>query len=150
TPHGDPYLRASFAGLTSRHSRKHLTRAVLEGVAFGLRDNYRLLSEIGLAQPREVRLSGGGAKSAVWRQIIADVLQLELVTVQSTEGAAYGAALLAGVGVEVWDHTAEACSKTVKQSEAVQPNPSYAARYDETYERFRSLYPALRPLYTPE
>ncbi len=98
TPHPDPLARAAFIGLTIRHSQAHMTRAVLEGVAFGLRDNMELVRRAGLGQIREVRVSGGGARSPLWRQILADVMDAELVTVNTTEGAAFGAALLAGVG----------------------------------------------------
>jgi xylulokinase len=99
TPYPDPLARAAWVGLTLRHLRGHMTRAVLEGVAFGLRDCFELVREAGLCTIEQVRVSGGGAKSPVWLQILADVLGVELVTVKTTEGAAYGAAMLAGVGV---------------------------------------------------
>ncbi|NDJ61627.1 MAG: xylulokinase, partial [Chloroflexi bacterium] len=102
TPHPDPLARGAFIGLTVRHTRAHMTRAVLEGVAFGLQDSFRLMREAGLPAQMQVRLSGGGAKSQIWRQILADVIGAPLVTTSTTEGAAYGAALLAAVGAGVY------------------------------------------------
>lgn len=102
TPHPDPLARGAFIGLTLRHSRAHMTRAVLEGVAFGLKDSFTLIQNAGLGTITQVRASGGGTKGALWRQIMASVLNAELVTVNTTEGGAYGAALLAGVGAGVW------------------------------------------------
>ncbi len=147
TPHADPMVRGAFIGLTIRHTRAHLTRAVLEGVAFGLRDNVGLLEEAGLPAPRQVRLSGGGARSALWRQILADVLGVELVTVQTTEGAAYGAALLAGVGTGLWPSVEAACERTVRLDQVVGPTRAAKAIYDASYERYRALYPLLGPFY---
>ncbi len=147
TPHADPYLRASFVGLTVRHSRAHMTRSVLEGVAFGLRDNLHLLGDAGLPAPREIRLSGGGARSPVWRQILADVLGVELVTVQTTEGAAYGAALLAGVGAGLWTSVEKACEATVRAEQVITPRTELVTTYSELHDRFRELYPILGPVY---
>ena len=98
TPYPDPLARGAFVGLTVRHGRAHMTRAVLEGVSFGLKDSFTLIQEAGLGAIKQVRASGGGTKGALWRQILASVLEAELVTVNTTEGAGYGAALLAGVG----------------------------------------------------
>lgn len=147
TPHADPYLRASFVGLTVRHSRAHMTRSVLEGVAFGLRDNFDLIGDVGLPPPGEIRLSGGGARSAIWRQILADVLGMDLVTVQTTEGAAYGAALLAGVGAGLWTSVEEACEVTVRTADVTSPRKELVATYLELHSRFRDLYPALGSFY---
>ena len=149
TPHADPYVRGAFVGLTLRHTRAHMTRAVIEGVAFGLRDNFQLLAEVGLPAPKQVRLSGGGSKSALWRQILADVLGLELVTVQTTEGAAYGAALLAGVGVRLWPDVESACKATLRTDKRVAPSTDAQRKYDALYQRFRTLYPALSSMYRP-
>ena len=102
TPYPDPLARGAFVGLTIRHTEGHLVRAVLEGVAFGLRDSFELMKQAGQKEIRQVRVSGGGARSLLWRQILADVLGAELVTVNTTEGAAYGSALLAGVGAGLW------------------------------------------------
>src|SRR3954451_5206979 len=98
SPHADPLARGAFVGLTLGHDRRHMTRAVLEGVAFGLRDGLDLMTAAGMPPPAQIRASGGGTASELWRQILADVLAAELATVETTEGAAYGAALLAGVG----------------------------------------------------
>jgi len=146
TPHSDPLARGAFVGLTVRHTQPHLTRAVLEGVAFGLRDGFELIKAAGLAEIRQVRVSGGGAKSPLWRQILADVLNVELVTVTTTEGAAYGAALLAGAGVGVWPSVGIACQRTVQLTGSTQPQPQAVARYEEAYAYFRQLYPALKPI----
>ncbi len=147
TPHADPFVRAAFVGLTARHTRAHMTRSVLEGVAFGLRDNFHLLEEAGLPAPGEVRLSGGGARSPVWRQILADVLGVELVTVQTTESAAYGAALLAGVGAGMWTSVEEACDATVQSAEVVRPSAEMLPVYSVLHSQFRELYPILGPYY---
>lgn len=147
TPHPDPEARGAFVGLTVRHEQAHLTRSVLEGVAYGLRDSFRLMGEAGLAAIRQVRLSGGGAQSALWRQIIADVLGAELTTVSTTEAAAYGAALLAGVGAGTWADVAAACAEGVTEEEHVAPEPDRAALYTRGYDTYRQLYPALRPAF---
>jgi xylulokinase len=144
TPYPDPLARGAFVGLTVRHTLPHLTRAVLEGVAFGLRDSFELMGQAGLMDVREVRVSGGGARSALWRQILADVLNVALVTVNTTEGAAYGAALLAGVGAGVWPDTAAACAATVTVTGQVTPRGEQAERYLGLYAQYRALYPALR------
>jgi xylulokinase len=146
TPHADPQARGAFVGLTLAHGRGHLTRSVLEGVAFGLRDNLKLMEEVGLTGVTEVRVSGGGAKSPLWRQILADVMGVDLVTVQASEGAAVGAALLAGVGVGAWPSVDAACQASVELGETTSPNVATKEDYEPVYERFRSCYPALRPL----
>jgi xylulokinase len=146
TPHPDPLARGSFVGITNRHTRAHLTRAVLEGVAFGLKDIFSLMQDVGMRGVDQVRVSGGGAKSSVWRQILADVLESELVTVNTTEGAAYGAALLAGVAVGVWPNVDAACAQTIRVSDRIEPNLTNVSRYAEMYRQYQSLYPALRPI----
>ncbi|MEW5873234.1 MAG: xylulokinase [Chloroflexota bacterium] len=147
TPHPDPLARAAFVGLTLRHTQAHMTRAVLEGVAFGLRDSMELIRSAGLGQISQVRLSGGGAKSPLWRQILADVMQSELVTVNTTEGAAFGAALLAGVGAGVWSSVAESCEACVQVTQHVAPDPASSALYQAAYPQYRALYPALKPIF---
>ena len=144
TPHPDPLARGAFVGLTVRHSQAHLTRAVLEGVAFGLRDSFELMKSAGLSAIRQVRVSGGGARSPLWRQILADVLGSELATVNTTEGAAYGAALLAGVGAGVWPDGETACRQTVRVTGSTAPNRDAAPVYERMYGVYRELYPALR------
>ena len=144
TPHPDPLARGAWVGLTVRHGRGHLTRAVMEGVAFGLRDSFTLIAEAGLGDIHQVRLSGGGARSPLWRQILADVLGVELVTVNTTEGAAYGAALLAGVGAGLWPDVDAACAATIRLTGQTTPDPSAVARYEPLYALYRGLYPALQ------
>ena len=146
TPHPDPLARGAFVGLTVRHTRPHLTRAVLEGVAFGLRDSFELMKSAGLAEIRQARVSGGGAKSPLWRQIMADVLDSELVIVNTTEGAAYGAALLAATGAGVFPDVASACAATVQVTGRTMPGTARVT-YQEIYPTYRELYPALSPTF---
>jgi xylulokinase len=146
TPHPDPLARGAFVGLTARHSRPHLTRAVLEGVAFGLRDGFELIKNSKAGLINEVRVSGGGAKSPVWRQILADVFNAPLVVTEALEGAAYGAALLAGVGGGVWPDVATAAESTVKLGERVDPGAN-AQTYEAVYALYRDLYPTLKPAF---
>ena len=141
TPYADPRARGVFCGLTLRHTKAHLTRAVMEGVTFGLRDSLELMRELGL-NIRQVRASGGGAQSAVWRQMLADVFNCEIVTVNVTQGAAFGAALLASVGAGAYSTVAEACERVIHVSERRAPGPA-AAVYEDFYPRYRALYPAL-------
>jgi xylulokinase len=146
TPYPDPLVRAAWVGLTVRHTRAHMTRAVLEGVAFGIKDSFTLISNAGLGSIQQVRISGGGAKSALWRQIIADVLGVELVTVNTTEGAAFGAVLLAGVGAGVYKDVPAACEATIQITGRTSPTQATGA-YQEYYPHYRALYPALSPEY---
>jgi xylulokinase len=146
TPHPDPLARGAFVGLTVRHDLRHLTRAVLEGVAFGLRDGLDLMTRSGLPPPRQVRASGGGIRSPLWRQILADVLQTEVATVGVDEGAAYGATLLAAVGSGWYAGVEEACRSVVKVEPAASPS-GLENVYREGHERFRTLYPALAPTF---
>jgi len=143
TPHPDPLARGAFIGLTARHTRAHMTRSVLEGVAFGLRDSFELIKGSKAGIINEVRVSGGGAKSPVWRQILADVFNVPLVVAEAIEGAAYGAALLAGVGGGVWSDVPTAARATVKLGVRVEPGAN-VARYDAAYSLYRSLYPTLK------
>jgi xylulokinase len=146
TPHPDPLARGAFVGLTVRHTRDHLTRAVLEGVAFGLRDCFELMREVGLKTVEQVRISGGGTRSPVWRQIIADVLGVELATVNTAEGAAYGAALLAAVGTGVFASVEAACREVVRITGSTAPGPAREV-YAERHPVFRELYPALKHIF---
>lgn len=147
TPHPDPHARGAFVGMTVRHTQAHFTRAVLEGVAFGLRDSFTLMQRAGLASPEEVRISGGGARSPVWRQIFADALDTDLVTVGTTEGAAFGAALLAGVGTGVWPDVETACSRTIRTTGTTEADLDNAQAYTAYYRRYTELYPALKPTF---
>jgi xylulokinase len=143
TPYPDPLARGSWIGLTVRHKRAHLTRSVLEGVAFGLRDNFALLHQVGLRDVRRVLVSGGGARSSLWLQILATVLGVDLICDAPTEGAAYGAALLAGLGAGAWQ---ELPSVDAMGAAAVriQPDPALAPLYEQLYAQYRAAYPALR------
>jgi xylulokinase len=143
TPHPDPLARGAFIGLTIRHIQVHMTRAVLEGVAFGLRDSFELMKSAGIGGISQVRISGGGAKSPIWRQILSDVLDVELVTVNSTEGAAYGAALLAATGAEVFPDVGSACARAIRVTGSNKPSHE-SEIYHEIYSSYRNLYPALR------
>jgi xylulokinase len=147
TPYADPLARGAFVGLTIRHGHAHLARAVLEGVAFGLRDSMELVKGSGLGVIHQVRISGGGAKSPLWRQILADVMNCELVTVNVTDGASYGAALLAGVGAGLWSSVPEACKATIKVLNPTYPQPSIVEAYQKLYPTYRALYPALKPAF---
>ncbi len=147
TPYPDPLARGGFIGITVRHTQPAFTRSVLEGVAFGLRDSFELMKSAGMRSVQQVRVSGGGAKSRLWMQILADVLQSELVTVNTTEGAAYGAALLAGVGAGLWNTVDDACSQVIQLTGRVVPAEAQVEQYQRFYEIYRSLYPALRPAF---
>ena len=147
TPHPDPLARGAFVGLTGRHTLAHLTRSVLEGVAFGLRDSFELIRSQANIELKEVRLSGGGAQSPLWRQILTDVLNTDLAVVNVTEGAAFGAALLAGVGVGAWPDVNAACSSVVEITHQYHPRPESASQYELQYEHYRRLYPALKAIF---
>jgi xylulokinase len=145
TPHADPHARAAFAGLTLRHDRGALVRAVLEGVAYGLRDSLELLRELGV-DPRDGRVSGGGARSELWLRILASVLGQPIRRTTADEGSAYGAALLGGVAAGVFRDVHEAVATCVRLLDPVDPDPQWVDAYEHGYRRFQLLYPALRPL----
>ncbi|MEA2279076.1 MAG: xylulokinase [Solirubrobacteraceae bacterium] len=145
TPHADPAARGAFTGLSLRHDAGALARAVLEGVAFGLRDALDLVEDLG-GRPATARVSGGGARSELWLSIIASVLELALEVTVVDEGAAYGAALLGGVAAGVWDGPRQAVDACVRVTRTVEPRPDWVQAYAPVRERFRALYPALRPL----
>ena len=142
TPHADPDARAAFTGLAANHGRGVLVRAVLEGVAYGLRDSLELLADLG-ERPGSARASGGGARSDLWLEIVASVLGIPLERPAVEEGAAFGAAILAGVAGGAFASVAEAVEATVRIRETVEPNSDWRRVYAEGYERFRALYPAL-------
>ncbi|MDF2749770.1 MAG: xylB [Gaiellaceae bacterium] len=145
TPHADPDARGAFTGLSLRHDRGALVRAVLEGVAYGLRDSLELLRELGV-EAGVGRVSGGGARSALWLTIVASVLGLPLERTEAEEGAAYGAALLGGVAGGTFADAHEAVSACVRVCDRIDPDPGWQARYEEGYARYRRLYPTLRRL----
>jgi xylulokinase len=145
TPHADPDARAAFTGLTLRHDRGALARAVLEGVAYGLRDSLELLREVGV-EAAVGRVSGGGARSDLWLKIVASVLGLPLERTTVEEGAAYGAALLGGVAAGLFRDVDEAVGACVRVRDRVDPEPQWQEANDAGYERYRQLYPTLRQL----
>ncbi len=144
SPYPDPLARGAFVGLTLSHDRRHLTRAVLEGVAFGLRDGLDLMTEAGTPAPDQIRASGGGTASPLWRQILADVLGAEIATVSTSEGAAYGAGVLAAVGAGWYPSVETASAALVSATPVAAPGPD-AAAYAEAHAIYRELYPALAP-----
>jgi xylulokinase len=144
TPYPDPTARGAFVGLSLVHGRGHLVRAVMEGVAFGLRDSFEIIRAMGI-ETTQVRATGGGAASRLWNQILADVLGVEVVVMNITEGAAYGAALLAGVGAGLFPTIDTACEARLRVANRAEPRPNVHARYNALYETYRALYPALRP-----
>ncbi|MDQ7026016.1 MAG: xylulokinase [Anaerolineae bacterium] len=147
TPHPDPLARGAFIGLTTRHSRGHMTRAVLEGVAFGLKDSFTLIDAVGLPEKYDVRISGGGAKSPIWQQIIADIFAAPLVNVNTPEAGAFGAALLAATGTGSFASVQAACEATIQTGEVVQPSANVAA-YQDLYAVYRDLYPSLQNIFS--
>lgn len=146
TPYADPNARGVFFGLTLRHDKRHMVRSVMEGVAYSLRDCIELFRD--LAVPIEqVRAVGGGARSQVWRQILADVFGTELVTINVTDSTAFGAALLAGVGAGVYDSVSQACEETVRIVDRIEPEAASQSIYNDCYPVYRSLYSSLKPAY---
>jgi xylulokinase len=144
SPHPDPLARGAFVGLTVTHDRRHLARAVLEGVAYGLRDGLDQMVATGIEAPTRIRASGGGIASAVWRQILADVLGTEIATVSTSEGAAFGAGLLAAVGAGWFGTAGHAAEWAVELEVVAEPGPD-ALVYAEGLQAYRALYPALAP-----
>ena len=145
TPHCDPTARAALVGLAASHTRAHIVRAVMEGVAFSLRDGLTILSGMNVPVQR-IRLGGGGARSPLWRQIQADVYGRAVDTPRADEGAAYGAAILAAVGIGGWPSVDVACDALVRADAETLPRPDVAALMDERYAAYRRLYPALRSI----
>lgn len=143
TPHLDPAARAALVGLAASHTRAHALRAILEGVAFSLRDTLTIFAEMEVPVD-SIRLGGGGARGSLWRQIQADIYGSEVEILAAEEGAAYGAALLAGVGVGAWSSVDEACARAVRVSARVAPQAAASALMNKRYSAYRALYPALR------
>ena len=144
TPYPDPLARGGWIGLTTRHNRASMSRALIEGVSYGFKDIFSLIQSAGLGAITQVRASGGGMKSPLWRQILASVLETELVTVNTTEGAAYGAALLAAVGAGNWPDVLTACREAILITGQTQPDPNQVTIYRKRYPQYQALYPALR------
>jgi xylulokinase len=145
TPHLDPAARGVLVGLTASHTRAHVIRAILEGVAFSLRDTFTIFREIGVPV-KTIRLGGGGARSALWRQIQADVYGQPVETVEAEEGAAYGAAIVAGVGAGAWPTVEAACATIVRVARNVSPNSEDLPVMDKAYAVYRRIYPAMKSI----
>ncbi len=147
-PHLDPHARGALVGLTASHTRAHIIRAILEGVAFSLRDIFGILDEMKVPV-HDIRLGGGGARSALWRQIQSDVYGREVETVEAEEGAAYGAAILAAVGARMWPTVDDACESIVRVAERVRPDDRGSVIMSSSYALYRRIYPALRSVFDP-
>jgi len=146
TPHLDPEARAALVGLTASHTRAHVVRAILEGVAFSLRDTFSIFEEMQVPV-KQIRLGGGGARSPLWRQIQADVYRREVEMVEAEEGAAYGAAILAGVGAKQWSSVDEACAAVVRVAEHVPAQPGGIAQMNRSYAAYQRVYPATKTVF---
>jgi len=146
TPHLDSNARGALVGLTASHTRAHVVRAILEGVAFSLRDTFTLFGEMNVPVT-SMRLGGGGARSPLWRQIQADVYGRAVEIVEAEEGAAYGAALLAGVGAGLWPSVDAACAATVRVASRVSPQHAAVAILNSSYAAFRRVYPATNSIF---
>jgi len=145
TPHCDPNARGALLGLAATHTRAHIIRAILEGVAFSLRDSFTIFAEMKVPVNR-IRLGGGGARSPLWRQIQADVYGHAVEIVEAEEGAAYGAAILAGVGARSWKSVDEACDAVVRTAHEIKPNPGDVTTLNQAYCAYRRIYPALKQI----
>lgn len=146
SPHNDPKARATFIGMTMDTTREDMTQAVLEGVAFGLRDSLEVARSLGIKIER-TKICGGGAKSPLWKKIIANVMNLKVDVIESEEGPGYGGAILAAVGCGEYASVEEAAGKLVKVIETVEPDPELVAKYEERYQKFRKIYPTVKGLF---
>jgi len=146
TPYPDPNARGSFFGLTLRHNKSHMVRSVMEGVAYSLRDSIEIFRDLDIPIT-QVRAAGGGARSPLWRQILADVFGTEIVTINVADSTAFGAALMAGVGTGVYSSVPEACANTIRITNRIEPIEANVQAYDRYYPVYRSLYPALKPAF---
>ena len=146
TPHLDATARGGWIGITAKHTRADLIRSMLEGVSFSQKDCLDIIDEMGVPV-NSVRVSGGGARSPFWRQMLADVFSKPVVTLETQEGSAYGAALLAQVGTGVYDTVPDACRATVRETERLEPRPYEAQKYARGHEIYKALYPTLKPIY---
>jgi len=146
TPHLDPNARGALVGLTASHTRGHVIRAILEGVAFSLKDTFSIFTEMNVPV-KEIRLGGGGSRSPLWRQIQADVYGHEVEIVEAEEGAAYGAAILAGVGAKIWQSADAACDSVIRVPERLRPAEKNAATMHASYAAYQRIYPALKSVF---
>lgn len=146
SPHNDPKARATFIGMTMDTTREEMTQAVLEGVAFGLRDSLEVARSLGINIER-TKICGGGAKSPLWKKIIANVMNLKVDVIESEEGPGYGGAILAAVGCGEYASVEEAGDKLVKVVETIEPDAELVAKYEERYQKFRKIYPTVKGLF---
>ena len=146
SPHNDPDARAAFVGMSMDTTREDMTQAMLEGVAFGLRDSMEAAKSTGLT-PKRSKICGGGAKSPLWRKSIANVMNMKIDRIESEEGPGYGAAILAAVGCGVFSSVEEAAGRLVKITDTEESDPQLAEKYEEKYQKYRKLYPALKEFY---
>jgi xylulokinase len=146
TPHNNPNARGTFIGMTMDTSRADMTQAVLEGVAFALRDSFEVAKSLGIKIER-TKICGGGAKSPLWKKIIANVLNVKVDVIESEEGPGYGGAMLAAVACGEYASVEEAAAKLVKVIDTVEPTEDLVAKYEERYQQFKEIYPACKPLY---
>ena len=146
SPHNDPDARAAFIGMSMDTSREDMTLAVLEGVAFGLRDSLEVARSIGV-DPQRTKICGGGAKSPLWRKIIANVMNMKVDIIESEEGPGYGAAILAAVGCGVYSSVEAAAKKLVKVVKTEEPDEELVQKYEEKYQKFRKFYPVLKRMF---
>jgi xylulokinase len=146
TPHLDANARGAWVGLTAKHQRADLVRSILEGVCYSQKDGLEIIAQLG-ANPRHVRLSGGGAKSPFWHQLFADIFDRSVATLETQEGSAYGAALLALIGTGEYASAAEVCAHAIREVSTKEPQPEAVALYERRYRIYRALYPALKPMY---
>ena len=146
SPHNNPNARATFIGMTMDTTRADMTQAVLEGVAFALRDSLEIAKALGIKIER-TKICGGGAKSPLWKKIIANVLNLKVDVIESEEGPALGGAMLAAVACGEYDSVEDAAAKLVKIIDIVEPDPELVKKYDARYEQFKQIYPTCKPLF---
>ncbi|HPU98831.1 MAG TPA: FGGY-family carbohydrate kinase, partial [Candidatus Hydrogenedentes bacterium] len=146
TPHKDPFARGAFVGLSLRHDRRYMARAVLEGVAYAMNDSAVLIRNMGVPVD-QVRCSGGGARSRLWRQIMADVIGAPMITINVDEGPAYGAAILAAVAAGIYGSVEESCDAIIHEVNRVEPDPDTGKAYARWFEAYQALYWALAPEY---
>lgn len=146
SPHNNPDARAVFVGMSMDTIRSDMTQAVLEGVAFALRDSFEVAKKLGI-KINSAKICGGGAKSIFWRKIVSNVLDINISTVKSEEGPALGAAMLASVGCGEYSSVEDAAVKIVKLNDTIQPEAELVQKYEQKYQSFKKLYPALKPLY---
>jgi xylulokinase len=147
TPHLDATARGGWIGLTAKHQRRDLIRALIEGVSYSQKDCLDIIEELGVAV-KSVRASGGGAKSPLWRQILADIMGKPVIVLETQEGSAYGAALLALVGTGAYATVPEVCRATVREVDSVEPRQQTAGYYNRAHETYKALYPGLKPIFT--